>query len=81
MLDFPTSLNLALAFLCPVLSLLTTCSEDPITDFVIRLTVGSVSVLAEKIRSQVMSAPSKSFHFAEVLYSGYEFGFDLDLEF
>ena len=62
-----------------LLVLLTTCSEDPITDFIIWLMVGSVSVLAEKIHSQVMSAHRKSFPFAAVLYSGYEFGFEFRL--
>lgn len=42
-----TPSSLALAFLFPVLSLLTICSEDLITNFLIRLTVLSVSVLAK----------------------------------
>lgn len=62
-----------------LLVLLTTCSEDLITDFIIWLMVGSVSVLAEKIHSQVMSAHRKSFPFTAVLYSGYEFGFEFRL--
>lgn len=38
-----------------------------------------MSVLAEKIHSQVMSAYRKSFPFAAVLDSGYESGFEFRL--
>lgn len=46
-LGFSTTFSLASALLFPALSLLTTWSEDLITEFLIRLTVGSVSVLAK----------------------------------
>lgn len=45
MLDFSSASSLALFF--PVQSLLTTCSEDLITDFLTQLRVGSVSVLSK----------------------------------
>lgn len=81
MLDFSSTFSLALALLFPVRSLLTTCSEDLITDFFnpIESGVCVCFVKAQRVYSQVVSARSESFHFAAVLYGDYEHGFELRL--